>query len=126
MENLRLLLEFIGKIDLRTDYICLYAGIIKLDSQVKRYIMLFIITLRISALCALCNVLLFYHFDMHFFNNNTISGFVKKAKIFIATKTLESDKKLSVHKAVQIYDVPETTLRNRIGDTNSIAERRLK
>jgi hypothetical protein len=38
----------------------------------------------------------------------------KEARLVMAIKALESDKKLSVRKAAQIYDVPEATLRYRI------------
>jgi hypothetical protein len=71
-------------------------------------------------------VSLFYHFDTRFLNNNTMPGPANEAKILMAIKALESDKKLSVRKAAQIYDVPGTTLRDRMGGVKPITERRPK
>jgi hypothetical protein len=38
----------------------------------------------------------------------------KEARIVMAIRALESDQKLRIHKAAQIYDVPDATLRHRI------------
>ena len=53
----------------------------------------------------------------------------KEAKIVMAIKALECDQKLKVRKAAQIYDVPHSTLRDRISGktsvTNCALEKRL-
>jgi hypothetical protein len=50
----------------------------------------------------------------------------KEARIVMAIEALQSDQKLNVHKATQIYDVPETTLRSRRKGAKPKAEDRPK
>jgi hypothetical protein len=50
----------------------------------------------------------------------------KEARIVMAIEALKSDQKLTIHKAAQIYDVPNTTLRHRMDGMHSRAETRPK
>jgi hypothetical protein len=55
-----------------------------------------------------------------------MSGPAKEARVLMAINALQSNKKLSVYRAARIYDVPTTTLCNRIAGTTPMTERESK
>ena len=54
-----------------------------------------------------------------------MSSQLKEARIVLAIEALRCNQKLTIHKAAQIYDVPDTTLRSRINGRQARAETKL-
>jgi helix-turn-helix, Psq domain/Tc5 transposase DNA-binding domain len=55
-----------------------------------------------------------------------MSGPAKEARVLMAINALQTNKKLSVYRAARIYDVPTTTLRDRIAGATPMPERESK
>jgi hypothetical protein len=51
-----------------------------------------------------------------------MSSPAKEARVLMAINALQSNKKLSVYRAARIYNVPTTTLHDRIASTTSMIE----
>ena len=49
----------------------------------------------------------------------------QEARIILAIEAIRISKKLSRRKAIEIYEVPESTLRNRMNGRTTLLERRL-
>ena len=55
-----------------------------------------------------------------------MSGQLKEAKMVMAIEALRNNRKLRVYKAARIYDVPNSTLHDRIDGRQSVMEHQQK
>ncbi len=90
----------------------------------QTYITWFISDLRIQATCACFPTTHLSIFRTRQFHNNTMQIQTKETRIVLAIEAIYTIKKLSVRHTAQMYEVSESTIRNRIKGCLPKAEKR--